>query len=284
KKQKENLNCKHFLGGRKTLSDMQTNFHKHVSHFGLDRGVERSVAQHQTVKEFYSKIQNPIKELKEIAGSIIIPDTTFLETKEKYAGRVADSVWNQACDHFEDTILKTTNKNYIELQKENIELNNELQKEKSLKLEKTNELRKLKSDLTSNMGLVEKMNTLPREHREKINSYINNKIEEGVKIAEANLINPIKKEDNIISFRWDKENSNYYTLINDQRINKKVPVSFIEEIKKYSPFLNQFTTKEIYTDNLKGGIETPTKLIVNSNGTKTRALDRELDNSQSLSM
>lgn len=277
KKQKENLNCKHFLGGRKTLSDMQTNFHKYVSHFGLERGVVRSVAQHQTVKEFYSKIQNPTKQLQEIADSMIIPDAKIFENKSKYGERVATSILEQACDLFENSILKTTNKGYIDLEKENSRLISDLESGKlSVKILKR-ELNKFKS----NMETANKINSLPIENIKKINSYIDKKTDE---IAEKNLINPIIDQENKISFKWDKENSNYYTLINDQRINKKVPVSFIEEIKKYSPFLNQFTTKEIYTDNLKGGIETPTKLIVNSNGTKTRALDRELDNSQSFSI
>lgn len=277
KKQKENLNCKHFLGGRKTLSDMQTNFHKHVSHFGLERGVERSIAKHQTVKEFYSKIQNPIKELKEIAASIIILDTTFLESKEKYAGRVADSVWNQACDYFEDTILKTTNKNYSDLYSENCRLNNEI------KVIKASEVR-VKRDLNNfkkSMEVANRINTLPLNEIKKINSYINKKTEE---IAEKNVINPIKEKENIISFRWDKENSNYYILINEQRINKKVPVNFINEIQKNSSFLRQFTKKEIYNDHLKGGTEMPATLVVDCNGTKTRTLERELGISCSFSM
>ena len=277
KKQKENLNCKHFLGGRKTLSDMQTNFHKHVSHFGLERGVERSVAQHQTVKEFYSKIQNPIKELKEIADSIIIPDTTFLESKEKYAERVAYSVWNQACDEFEDSILKTTNKNYIDLEKENSRLKGELEKSKLSERVVKREFFKFKN----NMDIANKINNLPFENIKKINSYIDKKTDE---IAEKNLINPILDQENKILFKWNKENNSYYLLINDQQINKKVPVSFIEEIKKCSSFLNQFTTKEIYNNNLKGGVEIPTKLVVDGNGVKSKALCREIDNSHSFSI
>ncbi|PLC55977.1 hypothetical protein, partial [Photobacterium carnosum] len=69
-----------------------------------------------------------------------------------------------------------------------------------------------------------------------------------------------------------------------QQINKKVPVSFIEEIKKCSSFLNQFTTKEIYNNNLKGGVEIPTKLVVDGNGVKSKALCREIDNSHSFSI
>uniref|UniRef100_UPI0039B0AF51 hypothetical protein n=1 Tax=Photobacterium phosphoreum TaxID=659 RepID=UPI0039B0AF51 len=239
--------------------------------------LERSVAQHQTVKEFYSKIQNPIKELKEIAGSIIIPDTTFLESKEKYAGRVADSVWNQACDKFEDSILKTTNKNYIDLEKENNRLKSELEKSKLSERVVKRELNKFKNK----MDIANKISNLPFKNIKEINSYIDKKTDE---IAEKNLINPVIDQDNKISFRWNKENSNYYLLINNQQINKKVPVSFIEEIKKCSSFLNQFTTKEIYTDNLKGGVEIPARLIVDGNGVKQKALDQELDNSQSLSM
>jgi Plasmid recombination enzyme. len=50
-----------FLGGRKLLSDMQTDFANRVSHIGLERGIEGSRAKHTKIKEHYAEIQKPIK-------------------------------------------------------------------------------------------------------------------------------------------------------------------------------------------------------------------------------
>lgn len=52
----KNLNAKKWLGGAKALADMQTEFVDRVAaRHGLERGLERSKAQHQTVKQFYAQ-------------------------------------------------------------------------------------------------------------------------------------------------------------------------------------------------------------------------------------
>jgi hypothetical protein len=62
---KGKLNARHFLGGRKVLADLQTDFaEKCGKPFGLVRGIEGSPAKHQTVKQYYAKIQAPTPELK----------------------------------------------------------------------------------------------------------------------------------------------------------------------------------------------------------------------------
>jgi len=55
---KGKLNCRHFLGGAKALSAMQTDFVEKVGcKHGLERGIEGSKAKHQRVKRFYAEIQ-----------------------------------------------------------------------------------------------------------------------------------------------------------------------------------------------------------------------------------
>ena len=65
------LNAKHFTGGKKVLSQLQTDFAKDVGlRYGLERGIEGSQAKHQTVKEFYAQVNQPIKEVHLSAQSV----------------------------------------------------------------------------------------------------------------------------------------------------------------------------------------------------------------------
>ena len=50
------LNARGLVGGRAQLSAMQTDFAERVGHkHGLDRGIERSNARHETIKSFYGR-------------------------------------------------------------------------------------------------------------------------------------------------------------------------------------------------------------------------------------
>ena len=119
KKQKDTLNCKHFLGGRQKLSEMQTDFHKQVQHFGLERGVKGSVATHQTVKEFYAKIEKPTPLLSEVSDMMKFDDIQpkLFESKSHYGDRIANKVWNTACDELEHVFLKGSVRNYQALER-----------------------------------------------------------------------------------------------------------------------------------------------------------------------
>ena len=65
------LNAKHFTGGKKVLSQLQTDFAQDVGQrHGLERGIEGSQAKHQTVKEFYAQVNQPIKEVQLSAQSV----------------------------------------------------------------------------------------------------------------------------------------------------------------------------------------------------------------------
>ena len=65
KHKKPKLNASKWLDGKKKLSEMQTAFAKEVgAKFDLSRGIEGSVAKHETVKRFYGLVQKPVPELQ----------------------------------------------------------------------------------------------------------------------------------------------------------------------------------------------------------------------------
>jgi predicted nucleic acid-binding Zn-ribbon protein len=58
KEQEEKFNCKHWLGGAKRLSLLQTRFHDDVAgRYGLERGILGSKAKHQEVDRFYANVR-----------------------------------------------------------------------------------------------------------------------------------------------------------------------------------------------------------------------------------
>jgi hypothetical protein len=93
------LNAKKWLGGAKALSQMQTEFAANVGlKHGLERGIEGSKAKHQTVRQFYSQIEKPVKEVR-IGAEYLKPRvlkkgllTSKYETPEQVAERVTNAV------------------------------------------------------------------------------------------------------------------------------------------------------------------------------------------------
>lgn len=75
----EKLNAKKFLGGKKALSDMQTDFAEKVGkRHGLERGLEGSRATHRTIKEFYGELHDQRQKNAQTASqevSEVVADT-----------------------------------------------------------------------------------------------------------------------------------------------------------------------------------------------------------------
>ena len=98
--QKGKLNARSFLGGRATLSKMQTEFHSKVKDLGLDRGLEGSKAEHKTIKEFYAELQEPLPKSEKININIQRldvdnqPKSPFYDTKYEHGVRVMDAVYS----------------------------------------------------------------------------------------------------------------------------------------------------------------------------------------------
>lgn len=90
------LNAKKFLGGRQTLSAMQTEFAKKVGEkHGLERGIERSTATHTTIKEWYGALNAAATPIEIPPAAVapkvkqkraLLPDV--IETPEDVAARL----------------------------------------------------------------------------------------------------------------------------------------------------------------------------------------------------
>ena len=93
------LNARAFLGGSKALTQMQTEFAAQVGRaHGLERGIERSKARHQTVRQFYAQIQAPAQHVR-IDAADIAPRTLEkgfirdrIETPDMVADRLSKAV------------------------------------------------------------------------------------------------------------------------------------------------------------------------------------------------
>lgn len=96
---KGRLNCSYFLDGREKLSLMQTEFAEKVGRrFSLERGIEGSKAKHQTIKQYYAKIQEPVQHIK-VTPEGVQPKvlrkgliTSDYETPELIAQRITKDV------------------------------------------------------------------------------------------------------------------------------------------------------------------------------------------------
>jgi len=94
------LNGHHFIGGsRGRLSELQDTYHAAVAECGLERGVRGSIADHQTVQEWYAKIQEPtpehVREHLEVdrpSRIVTNPERWAVEQQDRIAERLAPVV------------------------------------------------------------------------------------------------------------------------------------------------------------------------------------------------
>jgi len=66
------LNAHAYTGGRLLLARMQDSYAEAMRPLGLERGVKGSVAEHQTVKEFYAKIEAPTPALEIVREGVVV--------------------------------------------------------------------------------------------------------------------------------------------------------------------------------------------------------------------
>lgn len=92
------LNAKKFLGGRATLSAMQSDFAETVKHHGLDRGVEGSKAKHTTIQEYYSKVNS---EAPSLTDGLDLPKKKTFESHDSYDERLRGALREQLLPRFD---------------------------------------------------------------------------------------------------------------------------------------------------------------------------------------
>lgn len=88
------LSAKHYLGTRAKLSAFQTDFAAKVgAKHGLERGIKGSKARHQTVQQYYSLIQAPLKKVPKppvLSGvDLLNPNKKISEYTSALSGAVA---------------------------------------------------------------------------------------------------------------------------------------------------------------------------------------------------
>lgn len=74
------LNAKSFLGGKAKLTAMQTDFAKAVGRHGLERGIEGSKAKHQSIRDYYAKVNQAERAvLPKLTASDLAPQKSRAE-------------------------------------------------------------------------------------------------------------------------------------------------------------------------------------------------------------
>lgn len=165
--QKGKLNARSFLGGRATLSKMQTEFHSKVKDLGLERGLEGSKAEHKTIKDFYAEIQQPTPKTEKInieiqrLGYDEQPKSHFLDAKTLHGERVMDAVYENV-ELQVNEIKKDFEKKLKEMQA-NFERNLRIERQKSESQRKAHE--KAVDALQKNINSI---NDLKDEYKEFI--------------------------------------------------------------------------------------------------------------------
>lgn len=101
------LNAKHFLGGKVALREMQTEFAQSVGlKHGLDRGVEGSKANHQTIQEYYHRAN-----LAEVATRKI--DFPNEREKKGLVGKESDAEFSERVAR---NVMHQMSANYVKAQ------------------------------------------------------------------------------------------------------------------------------------------------------------------------
>jgi len=101
------LNAKHFLGGKVALREMQTDFAQQVGlKHGLERGVEGSKANHQTIQEYYQRAN-----LAEVATRKI--DFPKEREKKGFVGKESDAEFSERVAR---DVMHQMSSNYVKAQ------------------------------------------------------------------------------------------------------------------------------------------------------------------------
>jgi hypothetical protein len=113
----EKLNCKHWLGGARRLSLLQTRFHSDVAaHYGLERGIQGSKAKHQEVDRFYARVQEALEgaSLPEADPPkhrvLVDPNLEIKEAVEKRDAQLQPKIAVLAAQAHEADLLRTQNR------------------------------------------------------------------------------------------------------------------------------------------------------------------------------
>lgn len=172
----EKLNAKKFLGGKATLSAMQTDFAEKVGKpFRLERGLEGSKAVHTTVREFYANVNAAQAEAQKAAleadldPSIRVLEKTFFTTRTETPQAAMDRV------------VTAARKQLLEVEKQVQKL--EIEK-KSLENDRKRMLAERKEMREQFGEILDLLRKLPHEQLVNVVAYVKEMIEAAAKVAQ----------------------------------------------------------------------------------------------------
>jgi hypothetical protein len=131
------LNCRALLGGRDKLRAMQTGFAKVMEPLSLERGLEGSRAEHTTIKEYYStlnqakaaaqKLEKPISSISLSAVPTLIGQKQWKEQQEQMINGKVDQLVKDSQKMAEGFVLLQAENEKLKAQvktisKENVQL------------------------------------------------------------------------------------------------------------------------------------------------------------------
>lgn len=89
------LNARKFFGGREKMSLLQDDFYNEVGKkFSLDRGIKGSKSRHQTIKQYYTKLNEKDRDFSKIEQAVLkqIPAKKIIQSSEEYRKEVCHIV------------------------------------------------------------------------------------------------------------------------------------------------------------------------------------------------
>lgn len=222
------LAAKKLIGSRELLSNMQSGFAKSVEHLGIDRGREGSKARHQTLKEFYSKVeeadeyfkgmdqiaaidldeelsvkafQAPVRE-KNLVGMNKLSDEEYSklvqDKAQEYSSHVVDQVQNIYQAKFNEMEHFTVKLAQIDVEaKKQRKVIKSLEKDiKDLKTHHKGEIQRLKQGFQEEKGELERENGALKKEKDSLvkeNNSLRNQIQ-GIKDKFEKDISALKED------------------------------------------------------------------------------------------
>lgn len=193
--EKGKLNARHFVGSKKDLSQLQTDFAENVgAEFGFERGVRRSQAKHQRVKRFYDALQHtpetilklPERDLGRFLG---IGKEKDAEYRERLSVASVDALAGQKAAYDKkirdlenmlkqkDEVLLEKNQILDDSFERNDQLGRDLEQSKLTINQAQTDLQNAKQNLSENYRVFQNLGVDQKSYDENIREY-NQKIED----------------------------------------------------------------------------------------------------------
>ena len=80
------LSAKQVVGNKNDLRQIQDDYAERMKRYNLNRGIRGSTATHDSIKEYYARINNPVQ------SQLEIPSKRFFEGKKKYFQKILKSL------------------------------------------------------------------------------------------------------------------------------------------------------------------------------------------------